>query len=400
MVIDFRVKIEDFQANKAGSMRRKFMVLVLVGTVALIIVFNAGFINLNKFTQGKREAVMEAMVEKFSNFPKVSSSIPVSAKSSFSATQFVLTKSMTESIKKLYSQSWEIVITPYNPKYMIDGRDICNVSPPPFLLFFVLSLPNNTGERQAIRQTWGSVASQSRTSFNISTKLIFVLGRMADGMLPEKVLQEEATKYKDIVQADFVESRHNLTIKMMTGLRWVKTYCPSVKYILKVDDDTFINVALFSDYLLKNPNINNTTIHGYLYPSGRLVRREGKYAVGKEELPSSEYPAYVSGISYILPFDVISDMLDLAERLPYCPVDDAFITGVLRFILDVKIQHFNDFTHVLDTKISPCRFDTQISVTNIDTKCMHTLWNLTTHAESIDCKQVLYYDKNICSIFS
>ncbi|KAK3595072.1 hypothetical protein CHS0354_043169 [Potamilus streckersoni] len=400
MVIDFRVTIEDIQANRVMGMRRKCMLLVLVGAVAYITVFITRFTNQNSFTQRIREAVMDTVVQNFSNFPKVLSTAPVSAKSSLSAKQFVLTKSMTESIKKLYAHSWDKVITPYNPKYMIDGRNICNVSPPPFLLFFVLSLPKNTGERQAIRQTWGSVASQSHTSFNISTKLMFILGQMADGMLPEKVLQEEATKYKDIVQADFVESRHNLTIKMMTGLRWVKTYCPSVKYILKADDDTFINVALFSDYLLKNPNINNKTIHGYLYPNGGLVQREGKYAVGKKEFPSSRYPAYVSGTSYILPFDVISDMLDLAERLPYCPVDDALITGVLRSILDVKIQHSSDFTHVLNTEISPCRFDTQIAVTNIDTKCMHTLWNLTTHDESIDCSQSMYYDKNICSIFS
>ncbi|KAL3836524.1 hypothetical protein ACJMK2_021948 [Sinanodonta woodiana] len=380
-------------------MRRKCMLLVLVGAVVVITVFNAEFIDVNRFTQPIREVVLKKDLGFLSSFPDVSTTEHSSAKPSPSVTQLGLAKLRTDSIKKIYGRSWDEVITPYNQTYLIDGRDICNVSPPPFLLLFVLSLPKNTGERQAIRQTWGSNANENGASFIISTKLMFMLGRMANETLSGKVLQKETTKYKDIVQADIVESRHNLTNKMMNGLRWVKTYCPKVKYILKADEDTFINVARFSDYLMKNPNINNKTIHGYLYPRGGMVQREGRYAVRNEELPSAQYPPYLSGTSYILPFDVISDMLDLAERLPYCPIDDAFMTGVLRAILDVKIQHSQDFTHMLDMKMSPCRFHTHIAVTNIDINCMHALWNLTKHAGSIDCNQSSFYDKKICSIF-
>ncbi|KAK3600253.1 hypothetical protein CHS0354_023670 [Potamilus streckersoni] len=242
-----------------------------------------------------------------------------------------LTKSRLESIKKIYFQSWNEVITRYETQFLIDGGDICKVSPPPFILIFVLSLPINIKERQTIRHTWGSVAMQSNDNFNISAKMVFMLGRMRDETKLMTSLEEESAQFKDIVQIDFIESRYNLTRKMMHGLRWIKTYCGNVKYILKADDDTFINVARFSWYMLTRSDINQQTIHGFMI-NAPPVSRQGKYAVKYEELPSSHYPRYVSGTTYILPNNVISDMIHLAEKLPYCPVDDAFITVMVYHI--------------------------------------------------------------------
>ncbi|KAL3864902.1 hypothetical protein ACJMK2_006549 [Sinanodonta woodiana] len=309
-------------------------------------------------------------------------------------------KSRATLIQEIYGQLWNTVITPYVAQFVIDGSDICNTSQKPFLLMFVLSLPTNFEQRQAIRQTWGGVAKRHINDFNLSAKLVFMLGVMSDSYTSDDLIIAESGKHKDIVQFDVVESRYNLTRKMMQGLRWIKMFCGSVQYILKADEDTFINVARFSNYFLRESNINKTTIHGYVYPKGTSIAREGKYAVKKEELPTSTYPSYVSGTAYILPFDVIPDMLDLAERLPYCPVDDAFITGVLRVILNINIQHARGFTDMMELKFNPCLFYSKIAVTNIDTKCMNMLWNLTTRDyKDFVCKQSALYDKNICPIF-
>ncbi|KAK3578339.1 hypothetical protein CHS0354_039046 [Potamilus streckersoni] len=306
-------------------------------------IFNTVHISRSQLVHISKETSIRSMEHNSRSFNEVSTTVTVSMKSIISAKEFVITKSMNESIMKIYGRSWDKVITPYASKYMIDGRNICSVLPLPSLLIFVLSLPTAKEERQTIRKTWGSVANRSHVFFNISTKIVFVLGRMADaGIL--QVLQDESNEYKDMVQIDFIESRYNLTRKMMHGLRWVKTYCKSIKYILKADDDTFINVARLSDYLLRDADINNDTIHGFMYRTGGTVLREGKYAVKEEELPIPRYPPYVSGTAYILPYNVISNMLDLAERLPYCPVDDAFMTGVLRTYYQVDcVRHLEPF---------------------------------------------------------
>ncbi|KAL3836333.1 hypothetical protein ACJMK2_021766 [Sinanodonta woodiana] len=374
-------------------MNKKRLLLILVSSTALSIYFGADFVSLGYLTKNvnRTNAAKQSHGE---IFVRMTTCLP-----NVTAHWNRFTPLINENIRKLYFKSWDKVITPYVTKYMIDERDICNSSFPPFVLAFVLSLPANTNERQAIRRTWGNFASQNTSSFNISARLVFMLGRMTDGITLDRLVQNESTEYKDIVQFDFFESRYNLTRKMMHGLRWVKTYCNSVKYILKVDDDTFINVARLSNYLLTNSYINNKTIHGYVFQYGRPVRRSGKYAVSKDELPSSQYPPYVSGPSYILPYAAIPDMLDLAERLPYCPVDDAFMTGVMRDILGIKLKHSVEFTYMVGIKIDPCAFHSKLAVTDINTNCMKVLWNLTTQARVINCTLYRLLGNNACSIF-
>ena len=34
-------------------------------------------------------------------------------------------------------------------------------------------------------------------------------------------------------------------------LKWVKTYCPKVTFVMKTDDDMFINVGILVNYLSK-----------------------------------------------------------------------------------------------------------------------------------------------------
>ncbi|KAK3588388.1 hypothetical protein CHS0354_024279 [Potamilus streckersoni] len=388
-----------------NKLRPFFFALCVV--VILFILMYANFVTINTYQGLAEKSVCEMNITEFG----ITHSVPTSAtllndirikltkiNHNGSTTGTVMTKSRIKTIQQLYGKSWNSIITPYPTQFLIDGRDICNVSPPPFLLIFVLSLPKNTEERQAIRKTWGSVVKEHKKSFNFSARMMFILGQMEDKITQHKALQKESENHKDIVQIDLIESRYNLTRKMMSGLKWIKTYCNSVTYILKCDDDTFINAARFSEYLLKNPNINNVTIHGWVYTRG-LVRREGKYKVKVEEYPKSVFPHLTSGTAYILPFDVITNMLDMAERLPYCPVDDAFMTGVLRTILDLKVQHSADFTHMDEKKINPCRFYSKLSVTNISPKCMYILWNLTTQAQRINCNQRKLFNKNVCPIF-
>ena len=57
-------------------------------------------------------------------------------------------------------------------------------------------------------------------------------------------LLSEASLHGDILQADFLDSYHNLTLKSVAMLRWFSTVCPSSRgsaapprYLLKTDDD-------------------------------------------------------------------------------------------------------------------------------------------------------------------
>ncbi|KAL3836304.1 hypothetical protein ACJMK2_021741 [Sinanodonta woodiana] len=382
-------------------MKKQRLVIFLCTVISLLILTSHICVTVN-FHQVLKYWTYDTKAPALSSFTGLSATVSIQTvqnNDKVSKISTLITKSRLETIQNLYGKSWDSIITYYPTKYVIDGKDICNGSSPPYLLVFVLSLPKNTEERRAIRETWGSVINKNNNSLNVSARMMFMLGKMGDEITQNKSLREESDKHKDIVQVDIMESRYNLTRKMMSGLQWIKTYCNSVKYILKTDDDTFINAARFAEYLLRTPNINNVTIHGWVYTHG-LVRRDGKYKVKVEEYPKSVFPHLTCGTSFILPFDVIPDMLDIAGRVPYCPVDDAFMTGVLRTILGLKIQHSADFTHMDEGKIDTCRFYSKIAVTNISPTCMHMLWNLTTQVQRIDCKRKDLHDLKVCPIFS
>jgi hypothetical protein len=65
----------------------------------------------------------------------------------------------------------------------------------------------------------------------------------------------ESETYGDIVQTAFEDTYRNLTYKAMSVLRWVSTYCPSVTYVLKADDDAIVN-AFTIQWLLESPGLN------------------------------------------------------------------------------------------------------------------------------------------------
>ena len=52
-----------------------------------------------------------------------------------------------------------------------------------------------------------------------------------------------------MIQENFLDSYHNLTYKSVMWLRWTAEYCPKAKYLLKMDDDIFVNIFKMVDWL-------------------------------------------------------------------------------------------------------------------------------------------------------
>ena len=57
-------------------------------------------------------------------------------------------------------------------------------------------------------------------------------------------IQQEFDQHKDIVQGTFIDNHKNLTLKMLSVLRFTTQYCGSARFILKADDDVYVNIPL------------------------------------------------------------------------------------------------------------------------------------------------------------
>lgn len=113
----------------------------------------------------------------------------------------------------------------------------------PQLLIVVKSKINHFERRIAIRNSWGF---EKRFS-DVLIRTVFSLGidkETHDGHPSnvQKDVDEESSKYNDIIQFDFIDEYFNNTLKTVSGLRWCKDFCIRSKFYLFVDDDFYVSV--------------------------------------------------------------------------------------------------------------------------------------------------------------
>lgn len=122
----------------------------------------------------------------------------------------------------------------------------------PRVVFIIKSAMHHFNRRSAIRQSWGY---EKRFS-DVIIRTVFTLG-INDGQTEEQriiqtLIDKEREQFDDIVQAKFIDSYFNNTIKTMMGFRWAIEYCPRSRFFMFVDDDFYVstkNVLRF----LRNP---------------------------------------------------------------------------------------------------------------------------------------------------
>lgn len=77
-------------------------------------------------------------------------------------------------------------------------------------------------------------------------------------------LRMESQNYSDIIQERFIDSYNNLTLKSIQMLKITSTYClNTTNYLLKVDDDVYVNVPTLVDWLI-DKNVSNGLLMGKL----------------------------------------------------------------------------------------------------------------------------------------
>ncbi|XP_067654580.1 beta-1,3-galactosyltransferase 5-like isoform X1 [Haliotis asinina] len=207
------------------------------------------------------------------------------------------------------------------------NSDVCSNSKGPFLLVMVLSIPGMTSQRNAIRDTWGSVARGGiwpRFKERVDVRMVFLFGN--NSVNYNEQLRKESVSKGDIVQASFTEAYTNLTLKVLMGYRWVEKHCPNAKFVMKVDEDVFVNVPYFISQLYSSDWSRH--ILGPLAYSEFTIR-DGKYGVDKSSYFPPIYPPHVKGNIYVMQRDVAVRLLHTAPYMNYMNMEDAFITGVL-----------------------------------------------------------------------
>lgn len=232
-----------------------------------------------------------------------------------------------------------------------------------------MSAPSHFTARQAIRQTWGHYRMQRDVS------IAFLLGSTNNEVKLEQDLSVEQQLYGDLIRGKFLDSYNNLTLKTISMLEWVDNYCSKTKFVLKTDDDMFININQLLTFIKKKQTEPcQKVIYGRLAKKWKPIRNsKSKYYVSLQQYRSSVFPEFTTGPAYLIATCAVHDLHVAALNHTYLKLEDVFTTGIVAHEINVKRIHASEF---LNKRIpfNPCNVQKSISIHMVKYSEQFDLW--------------------------
>ena len=236
-----------------------------------------------------------------------------------------------------------------NFSVLLDHPAYCqDFTPNTVVLLLISSAPNNVYKRQAIRGTWGQKCQDVDSDF----RCLFVLGKSAIAKHNEQ-LREENDQHGDILQFGFMDAYSNLTYKTLSSLYWVNKRCSVVNYVMKTDDDMFVNTELLPKVLSKAPS--SQFMGGYCWSKSHPNRDvRSKWFVSLRSFQHALFPPMCSGTGYVMSTDVVRKVLVASEDTPFFHLEDVYVALCLQKIgiQPVRLPGFNN----MFVRFEPCRY--------------------------------------------
>ncbi|KFQ33413.1 Lactosylceramide 1,3-N-acetyl-beta-D-glucosaminyltransferase, partial [Mesitornis unicolor] len=259
-------------------------------------------------------------------------------------------------------------------QYLINHREKCQQQDV-LLLLFVKTSPENRHRRDAIRQTWGN-EKYVHSQLNANIKTLFALGRPTDH-LQQTQLQRKLQH--DLIQQDFLDTFHNLTLKLLLQFSWVNAYCPHARFIMSADDDIFIHMPNLVAYLqsLAQMGVQDLWI-GRVHRGSPPVRdKSSKYYVPYEMYQWPSYPDYTAGAAYVISNDVAAKVYEASLTLnTSLYIDDVFM-GLCANKMGIVPQYHVFFSGEGKAPYHPCIYNKMMtSHGHVDD--LHHLWKQAT----------------------
>lgn len=179
----------------------------------------------------------------------------------------------------------------------------------------------------------------------------------------QRVLGREHVRYGDLIQCQSRDTYTNLTLKSIAALEWTRQYCPWARYLLKTDDDMFIDMRRLlrfidnveTESVKENGNFHHPqeplhvdpfkiiggedmfesaptpsfemelppTIWGRLAHGWRPIRQNSsKYYVSRIQYPGRVYPDFCTGPAYLMTRSAVGPLYEAALGRDFDVIDD------------------------------------------------------------------------------
>lgn len=189
-------------------------------------------------------------------------------------------------------------------------------------LILVHTAPDHQELRSILRSTWTE-----------GFKTVFFIGR-STAIGQDGVIKNEATANKDIFFYDRQDSYANMTTKHVVAYAWAVANCPDAKFVLKTDDDVFVDTYHLINYLPMHGFNSRPVFYLCWVLKDQKVERSpnnpisGKWYLTHEEYGEPTFPTYCAGPAFVTTIRTMEKVLEAVKTLKAFFVDDAFVTGV------------------------------------------------------------------------
>ncbi|XP_015792046.1 beta-1,3-galactosyltransferase 6 [Tetranychus urticae] len=198
------------------------------------------------------------------------------------------------------------------------------------LLILIMSAPGYKDRRDAIRQTWVNLIDDRLI------KYYFVIGTHAGSKLVLEHLRKEQEDFKDIIIFPHIDDSYStLSQKLLESLKW--TYSRfNYKFVLKIDDDSFVRVDALYDELKTKKSDHRTLYWGY-FDGDAPVKRQGKWTEDNWFL-CDKYLPYALGGGYVISSSLVKYIVTNSHLLSLYHNEDVNM-GVWLASLNITRQH-------------------------------------------------------------
>ncbi|XP_056670594.1 beta-1,3-galactosyltransferase 2-like [Monodelphis domestica] len=274
-----------------------------------------------------------------------------------------------------------------NPKdplpytFLIPEEDKCKETTP-FLVFLICTTENERLKRDNIRKTWGNESLVP----GFSVVRLFMLGVQKHGST--EAIKEESRMYRDIIQQDFQDTYHNLTLKVLMGMKWVASYCPNAQFVMKTDSDMFVNTEYLIQKLLATISTSKLYFTGFPMRKYHPIRnKNSKWYMPLEVYPESFYPDFCSGTGYVFSGRLATMIYQVSFTVKILHLEDVYV-GLCLQKIGVKVSSpprstlFNPFK----VPFKPCVYNKLITSHYVSPNELLIFWELI-QKEKHDCFQ-------------
>jgi hypothetical protein len=265
----------------------------------------------------------------------------------------------------------------YNYDYLIENTNICSNTTE--LVFLIASATEGFKERDALRNTW---LNFSRAYAGV-VRHVFLLGSSSKGSVNDMIVDENE-RNRDIIQGSFLDTYGNLTLKTRMGLKWVVEACSYTKYVMKTDDDMWVNVANVMSALLPQ---YGRMFHSHI--GGFCMRREtphrdpkSKYYIPQSLFNRDYFPPFCSGTGYVTSSAMVKKIYQIADNVPYFPLEDVYV-GLCLEQLKLDVVKINSFYNYSPRFKFPCWYKgpNVFTVHGLSPERLVEIWNSRCYAK-------------------